>query len=309
VSEVSHFVHRFTGQERDTETGLDFFQARYHGSAQGRFLSPDPAGNFVAELTDPQSWNMFGYVRNNPLSFIDPSGLCSQDSSGNFYDDNDTGDTFLYDGNCNSNDSGLVNGATSTDTVTAQEEDLSYEDSSDDDSLDYTFFVTGYGQNPGQTPGQPGTASLALRRFLQSCEGFRGGAYNDSRNNCTIGFGHLIHLGPCTVTETQMRIGPQVAADLFNQDLESTVQGLNQALSVPTTQGQFDALVSLGYNMGLSRLQTHSIWRDVNAGNSARGPADIRSLSAGGAGIPNRRANEAAIFGSGTYAPACYAHP
>jgi RHS repeat-associated protein len=44
---------KFTAQERDTETGLDLFQARYHGSAQGRFLSPDPLGNFVADPTNP----------------------------------------------------------------------------------------------------------------------------------------------------------------------------------------------------------------------------------------------------------------
>ncbi|MGA2877895.1 MAG: RHS repeat-associated core domain-containing protein, partial [Bryobacteraceae bacterium] len=66
---------KFTGQERDTETGLDFFQARYHGSAQGRFLSPDPLGNFVASAADPQSWNMYAYARNNPLTLVDPTGL------------------------------------------------------------------------------------------------------------------------------------------------------------------------------------------------------------------------------------------
>ncbi len=72
---------KFTGQERDTETGLDFFQARYHGSAQGRFLSPDPLGNFVATAADPQSWNMYAYARNNPLSLVDPTGLdyCSDE--------------------------------------------------------------------------------------------------------------------------------------------------------------------------------------------------------------------------------------
>jgi RHS repeat-associated protein len=72
---------KFTGKERDAETGLDFFQARYHGSAQGRFLSPDPAGNFVASTADPQSWNMYAYARNNPLSLVDPTGLdyCSDE--------------------------------------------------------------------------------------------------------------------------------------------------------------------------------------------------------------------------------------
>jgi RHS repeat-associated protein len=91
---------KFTGQERDTETGLDFFQARYHGSAQGRFLSPDPVGNFAASVADPQSWNMYVYARNNPLTLIDPTGLCSTDSNYNFYDDDPDGTTFQYDGPC-----------------------------------------------------------------------------------------------------------------------------------------------------------------------------------------------------------------
>jgi RHS repeat-associated protein len=70
---VSLKRQKFTGQERDAETGLDFFQARCYGSALGRFTSPDPA-NAGADLMNPQSWNGYAYVGNNPLSFVDPSG-------------------------------------------------------------------------------------------------------------------------------------------------------------------------------------------------------------------------------------------
>ncbi len=63
----------FTGQERDAETTLDFFQARYYSAPQGRFTSPDP-GNAGANLGDPQSWNVYAYVGNNPLTYTDPSG-------------------------------------------------------------------------------------------------------------------------------------------------------------------------------------------------------------------------------------------
>lgn len=66
----------FTGYERDTETGLDFAQARYFGSMQGRFLSPDP---ITGDLINPQTWNRYAYVKNNPLKFNDPNGLFSQD--------------------------------------------------------------------------------------------------------------------------------------------------------------------------------------------------------------------------------------
>ncbi|GEM_PF-6191744 len=77
---------KFTGQIRDSETGLDFFAARYYGSALGRFTSPDPA-NAGADATDPQSWNVYAYVRNNPLALVDPMGLCHMGADNVAYDD------------------------------------------------------------------------------------------------------------------------------------------------------------------------------------------------------------------------------
>ena len=66
---------KFTGQQRDQETTLDFFNVRSMSGAQGRFQSPDPA-NAGADPSNPQSWNGYAYVNNNPLSFTDPSGMC-----------------------------------------------------------------------------------------------------------------------------------------------------------------------------------------------------------------------------------------
>lgn len=63
---------RYTGKERDAESGLDFFGARYYGSSMGRFMSPDPTGG---KIEDQQSLNRYTYVRNNPVSFTDPNGL------------------------------------------------------------------------------------------------------------------------------------------------------------------------------------------------------------------------------------------
>jgi RHS repeat-associated protein len=65
---------KFTGKERDAETGLDYFGARYYSGAQGRFLSVDPE-NAGASKEDPQSWNAYAYGRNNPLKYTDPDGL------------------------------------------------------------------------------------------------------------------------------------------------------------------------------------------------------------------------------------------
>ena len=64
---------KFTGKERDAETGLDYFGARYYSGAQGRFISADEP--FADQDTaDPQSWNLYSYVGNNPLGFIDEDG-------------------------------------------------------------------------------------------------------------------------------------------------------------------------------------------------------------------------------------------
>lgn len=67
-------THKFTGYERDTESNLDNAQARYYTSTMGRFMSPDPVGIFVADATNPQSWNLYAYASNSPLVFTDPTG-------------------------------------------------------------------------------------------------------------------------------------------------------------------------------------------------------------------------------------------
>jgi RHS repeat-associated protein len=64
--------HHFTAKERDTESGNDYFEARYLGSSMGRFLSPDPVGG---SLANPQTLNKYAYVLNNPLTNTDPTGL------------------------------------------------------------------------------------------------------------------------------------------------------------------------------------------------------------------------------------------
>jgi RHS repeat-associated protein len=64
---------KFTGKERDAESGLDYFGARYYGSALGRFTSPDPSKLSVLPAF-PQTWNRYSYVYNNPLALKDSDG-------------------------------------------------------------------------------------------------------------------------------------------------------------------------------------------------------------------------------------------
>jgi RHS repeat-associated protein len=64
---------KFTQKERDSESGLDCFLARYYSSAQGRFTSPDVP--FVGQDDDnPQTWNLYSYASNNPVNLYDPDG-------------------------------------------------------------------------------------------------------------------------------------------------------------------------------------------------------------------------------------------
>ena len=73
-----HAALSFTGKERDSESGLHYFGARYYGSALGRFTGPDwsarPQAVPYANLENPQSLNLYAYVGNNPLSRMDPDG-------------------------------------------------------------------------------------------------------------------------------------------------------------------------------------------------------------------------------------------
>jgi RHS repeat-associated protein len=71
--------YKFTGKERDTESGLDNFGARYDASSLGRFMTPDPLGG---RLVNPQTLNKYSYVANNPINFTDPTGLymCADDA-------------------------------------------------------------------------------------------------------------------------------------------------------------------------------------------------------------------------------------
>jgi RHS repeat-associated protein len=77
-----------TGKERDTESGNDYFGARYYASSMGRFMSPDPLpwihwqrGNeddqnmFEGFIANPQNFNLYAYVNNNPLNHTDPTGM------------------------------------------------------------------------------------------------------------------------------------------------------------------------------------------------------------------------------------------
>ena len=73
---------RFTGQILDPESGLYYYGARYYDPELARFISPDP---IVPSPGDPQTLNRYSYVRNNPVKYIDPSGMSFWSAIANFF--------------------------------------------------------------------------------------------------------------------------------------------------------------------------------------------------------------------------------
>jgi RHS repeat-associated protein len=137
--------HHFTGKERDAESGNDYFEARYYSSAMGRFLSPDPGWFSAADPTDPQSWNLYSYARNNPFTNIDPDGYdcvylnnagtdVDRDKNGNV-----TGiDTHSNSGECGKNGGYWVDGTFDHGTVYSNSNDVSLTGHTTDNSGNQT---------------------------------------------------------------------------------------------------------------------------------------------------------------------------
>ena len=85
--------YTFTGQKSDDSTGLMFYGARYYDTTLGRFTQAD---TIIPNVLDPQSWNRYAYVNNNPVRYIDPTGhmLDEPDDTGG---DNNGGGEYVDD--------------------------------------------------------------------------------------------------------------------------------------------------------------------------------------------------------------------
>lgn len=145
---------------------------------------------------------------------------------------------------------------------------------------------------------QVSNAGISL---IKEFEGCRLKAYQDSVGVWTIGYGW-------TQPVDGRKIGPGMVIDqataerLLKCGLVQYEQGVNQLVKVIITPGQFDALVSFAYNLGLRSLSTSTLLRKLNAGDK-QGAADEfgKWVNAGGVrlnGLVKRREAERKLFWS-----------
>jgi lysozyme len=145
--------------------------------------------------------------------------------------------------------------------------------------------------------------------LIKQFEGFRGTAYRDPVGVWTIGYGHTSMAG-APVVSAGLVVTEAEANDILARDVEQFARGVRELLRVELTDGQFSALVSFAYNVGLGGLKKSSVLAAVNARDFAAVPRRLQLwVKAGGRVLPGlvkRRAAEAALFAS---ASAVVVHP
>lgn len=140
------------------------------------------------------------------------------------------------------------------------------------------------------------------RALLIQREGFRLKAYKDSVGVWTIGVGHTSMAG-APLVHPGMTITREQADNILKKDLALFEDAVEGSVKVPMTQGQFDALVSLAFNIGTMGFRKSTVVRRLNAGNY-RGAADAFLMWNKPAVLTGRRKSERAQFLAATPAGA-----
>lgn len=131
--------------------------------------------------------------------------------------------------------------------------------------------------------------------LIKGFEGYSSTPYRCSANVWTIGFGHTKN-----VTKLTEPISKEYAEELLQKDLEEFENAVNRHVTVPLTQNQFDALVSLSFNIGVGAFSKSTLLKLLNKGEYNKVPYELaRWNKAGGkvlAGLTRRRAAEADLW-------------
>jgi lysozyme len=143
-----------------------------------------------------------------------------------------------------------------------------------------------------------GSKGLAI---IKEFEGLRLEAYRCAAGVWTIGYGHTAAAGPPTVVPGMVMTRAQAEAALI-RDLVQYERAVASAVKVPLTQDQFDACVSLCYNIGIGAFRGSTVVRRINAGRMAEVPSAFMMWTKGGGrelpGLVRRRRAEAALWRS-----------
>ena len=234
-------TRKFTGKERDSESGLDNLTARFYASTMGRFMSADDSKYVVA--ADPQTWNLYGYVANNPVNAVDPTGHCQSCNMQALDENSGPADDDLASSEADHDtDINYTRGCIQTaDDCKGEESGTNSGDGSGDQAA-----------TNAQQKAQQQTTSAAGVAFIEGWEGWNGTvdkktgltfAKDDGFGNGTIGWGH--NCGKCD--DFKGGITKEQGKTLLKSDLagfEKSVNGLGASLS----QQQFDGLVSFAFN-------------------------------------------------------------
>jgi GH24 family phage-related lysozyme (muramidase) len=147
------------------------------------------------------------------------------------------------------------------------------------------------------------TLSAAGADFIAAHEGFRATPYNDANGNCTVGFGHLIRLAPCTAADRS--VTRATAVSLLQSDTRTFQKTIRDTLpATPLHQHEFDALVDFTYNIGSGAFASSSARSDLAAAppNYAAVPADFAKWNADRlCGLYRRRIDEGNLFRAASY--------
>lgn len=167
----------------------------------------------------------------------------------------------------------------------------------------------------GGAEADAGTAKKALSlsdngaQLIAGFEGFVPELYDDVAGHCTIGYGHLVHLGNCSADPSKDTRGEQAfkdgitkerALELLKSDASIAENAVNDSVSVGLTQNQFDALVSFTYNVGSGSFGGSSLLIELNKKNYGKVPTELKKWDKAGGkeskGLGSRREKEAELW-------------
>lgn len=145
-------------------------------------------------------------------------------------------------------------------------------------------------------------------QFIARFEGFSGTLYDDPAGHCTIGYGHLVHMGKCDGSEPERfkrGITKEQGLKLLRKDAEAAAAAVELKVTVPLNQAQFDALVDFVFNLGSGNFSSSTLLKKLNQRQYSEVPAELnRWVYAGGKVLPGlvtRRKAEGTLFSTGKY--------